>query len=239
MDINTLIQAVKEQVGLGVNSADKNLRASLLGQLYVADWKNLLAAAGRLYRVQVGTFSAGADIAPVTGGGGVTTIDLDRPELVVGVDTGYRLIPVDIDISVQLDMDADAEEASIIVIADVTQGPVASVTGNITTPLNLLDGGAAFPGRAFDAITADITDPVDSHILAFETIQASAFVSNGSSTNQHNGLLAQLSLRKEFHYPQYLEGPCQIVALYGGTAAVGGIGSLVFGVVPTAWFPLS
>ena len=233
------IEAVKSQVSIGVlAAADDALRMSLLGQLYVADWKYLLAAAGRLWRLSIGTIAADANITLITGGGAGTIVDLEQPEGLIGVGTGYVLIPVECHVACQVDLDADGEEGNIILIADRTQAPPTSVTGTIETPDNQLDGGADFPGDAYSAITTDLLDPVVSEILDFETIQASDFISASGAATGSTVAVASLKMKYEPLLPDLLRGPCQVALYWGGTAAVPGIGSLLVGAVPSAWFPV-
>lgn len=197
------------------------------GEIATISWKQFLAARGKIYRVSVGTITAGGDVSAVTGGGAGTTVDQDQPEIAIGVDTGYYLVPLAINVGAQVDLDADGEEGNIIATVDRSAGVPTSVTGTIETPTNQLDGGPAFPGRAFSAITADITDPTVDEILAYENIQASEFISNGTATNLTNGLTAKLRMDYVPDIPNFIAGPCGLYVYWGGTAAVTGIGSVV------------
>lgn len=208
------------------------VQMSKMGNLFTAGWRERLIMAGMCWKASVGTFSTGADIAPITGGGNGTTIDLDQPELQIGVDAGYYLICLEAMCAIQFDLDADTEEASIILIADRTAAPdttAASATAN--TPDNLLDGAGAFPGRAWDSVSGDITDPVDDEILDFVTIQESLSAAGQTAS----------SLKMDYRplAPSILAGPCAVDLLFGGTAAVTGFGTITVACVPTAWFPVS
>jgi hypothetical protein len=209
------------------------LAMTKLGQLYTADWKYKLAAAGLVYTAHIGTLTTGADVGLITGGGAGTTVDSDQPELIVGVDTGY-IIPMEIIVSCNLDMDANAEYGEILFFADRTQAPPTTATGTpgIVTPNNQLDGGATFGGRCFGGITTDITDPVMSELINF--------VYTVGSDNGTAGNLVSNTLRMEWKadIPKILAGPCSLVACFGGTAAVTGMISITFASVPASYFPL-
>lgn len=242
VDVNATLLTTARQLDhspVSNGQAEAALKATLLGQQYVADWQYLLAAAGRLYRMTIGGITAGGDVSLVTGGGAGTVIDTDQPEGIIGLDVGNYLIPVEVVVSCRVDLDADAEVGDIILFADRTQAPPTSVTGTIETPENQLDGGAAFVGRAFSAITADITDPVDSEVLDYENVRAAEFVSNGTATNLTNGIVVKLKMHYQPSRPNLIAGPCSLVVCWGGTAAVTGIASVLVGVVPASWFPTS
>src|SRR3990167_2743301 len=209
--------------------------------LWTADWKARLAAAGLAYSAHIGTLSAGADVGFITGGGAGTTVDSDQPELIVGVDAGYFLVPLEVHVTCVLDVDANAEYGEILLFADRTQAPPTSASGTpgIVTPNNQLDGGAAFPGRCFGGVTTDITDPVMSEFIGLEYVIAAEFVSNGAATNLTNGIVYSLKMDKVFHAPKALAGPCSLVVCFGGTAAVTGMVNVEFAAVPASWFPAS
>src|SRR2546421_732543 len=68
--------------------ADVDLK-SLLGGLLGADWRQALIARGFGGQVTVGAISTG-----ITGGGAGTVIDIEQPELLISVASGYTLIPL-------------------------------------------------------------------------------------------------------------------------------------------------
>ena len=223
-----------------ITGDDKEIQLSSLGELFTVDWQERLARAGLVYSTHVGTLTAGADISMIVGGGNGTTVDSDQPELILGVDAGTFLIPIQVQVVCDVDMDADGEYGEILIFADRTQAPpTTNASGTSLTPVNLLDGGSAFAGRAWSASTADITDPVMSELLAFEYINVAEFVSNGAATNLTNGVSQRLVLNYEPRVPSILAGPCSLVVCYGGTAAVSGMAIAKFAAVPTSYRPLS
>jgi hypothetical protein len=236
MDIQAIINAAKSQIGISVLSpSDDRLRMSLLGQQYVADWKHLLTAAGRMYRLSAVAPSAGDDVTEVVGGGAGTVLDLDQPEIVIGVDEGSILIPVEFEVGLRSDLDADADQAAVLLTADRSQAVPTSVTAathGAVTPVNQLDGGPAFAGRAFVGVTGDITDPAPDEILAYKTW---VIRDQGAAAA---AVLTDLNYGKQFETPLLLRGPCGIYGYWGGTVAVNGIAQVLFAAVPSAWFPV-
>lgn len=242
--ISTIKGVVAQQTPVISGEGDEAYaKLSKLGAQFTADWKMQLAAGGYCYHVHdQATAIAGGDVTLIVGGGNGTTLDSDQPELAIGVDAGYYLIPLEVHVAVDMDMDANAEYAQILVFADRTQAPPAtnaSGTSLLASVVNLLDGGGAFPGRCWGGSTGDVTDPVVSDLLAYEKTNVSEFVSNGSATNLTNGLVQRLSVHYEPSYPRLLAGPCQLVVCWGGTVAANGLCSATVAVVPSSWFPAS
>ena len=122
MDIFAQLKALAHQKNPGIKTDGSilELRGTRVGQLFTADFKAELALAGLLYRIKVGDITGGGDVAPVTGGGAGTIVDQNQPEVAVGVDLGYYLVPISIRVSTHIDMDANAEDADIIVAVDRT-----------------------------------------------------------------------------------------------------------------------
>jgi len=204
-------------------------RMSKMGQLFTADWRQRLLLAGKLWRLTVGALGADAEAVQITGGGAGTTIELEKPEMIIGVDAGYYLMMVSLQVSLQSLADAASDDVQLLAISDRSQAPVTTGTLSVETPDNLLDGAGAFPGRAFSAVTADITDPVQSEILYFQQEMAAG------TTVDHVRFCANY----EPVVPSILAGPCQICVYWGGTVATLGMGSIVVGCVPSSWFPVS
>lgn len=217
------------------------LGMSKIGQLYTADWKNKLVAAGLVWSFHIGTLTGGGDVGLIVGGGNGTTVDSDQPELIIGVDVGYYLIPLEVRVIGQMDADANAEYGEILLFADRSQAPPTSAAGTpgVVTGNNLLDGAGAFPGRAYGGVTTDITDPVMSEFLDLEYVNVAEFVSNGSATNLTNGIVQKLKMCYAPTYPELLAGACSLVVCFGGTAAVNGMINAVVACVPTSYFPVS
>jgi hypothetical protein len=233
MEVSTLLQAIAQQQGASPSGdgVTRDLRATRVGQLFVADWKTELVLAGRAYNVSVGGISAGADVALITGGGNGTTIDSDQPEMAVGTPTGYYHIPLGFEFAGQVDIDADQEEGNVLLFADTSQIiplPIAA-SSTVETPQPLLGGGQAAVSSAQSAVTTDITDPVVSQILAFATTAGSQITAVGYA-------VPDLQCHWYPPFPILLKGPCSVIACWGGTAAVVGACSYFFAEVPIAQF---
>ncbi len=207
---------------------------SRLGQLFTADWIHRLTLAGRVFHVPLGTLAATSH----TGLTGNAAVNLDQPEVVVGIDSGV-LIPLEIDINILLnDADAYDDLTQIVFYADRTNGLSSAdeSLGNEITVLNQLDGGEAFTGRATETVAADITDPVVADVIAsffHHLLQVAAEV-GGVAPNSLN-----------FHWdvagkaPTFLRGPASIVGFVTGTNTPTYQGHLTVAHLPEQWIPTS
>ena len=153
-DIKALVDSVSPSVL--TENVQEFVRQSTIGQLFTADWHERLILAGKAYTLDLGALTA----TEWTGLTGNAAVDLDQPEIVIAVDTGY-LIPMSIEIDIHVDdVDAYDDVTEIGFQADRSQATAAGATATIEVPNNMLDGGDAFGGRAFSIVTADIADPV-------------------------------------------------------------------------------
>lgn len=174
--------------------------------------------------VTVGAFSTG-----IVGGGAGTVIDLDQPELAIGVPAGYAIRPFYMDSQVQVALVAtDNDENEILFAVDSLGLWTGDGTSTAENPSNFrtdLDKGSAC--RVGSAFTADMTttpgnggaaaDPVLDMELARE-VETFDIFSTGVSAN-----LKRLRLVYEPNYPPCLVGPCTLLIYFGGTVAnVGG-----------------
>ncbi len=217
-------------IGIGGESDEIGLTSTKLGQLFTASWREKLRLAGKCWRITPGAFPANSDITQVTGGGNGTILDLEQPEIVVGVDGGYYLIPIEIDVSTQSDTDTNLDYMRIVAIIDRTTAVPTSLTGTIETPANLLDGGDAFPGRAYSAVTADIADPTMDELIAFRQRSTHLMDATGTYTT-----IAKAHLRYEPKVPSIAKGPCGLYIYWGGAVATTGLASVVVAAVPASW----
>ena len=196
---------------------------SKIGQLFTADWKTRLALAGKCYSLDLGV--GGTALA------GNAAFDADQPEFLIGVDTGW-LIPLSLQLAVSGDFDAE-EACEVSIIGDRSQCQAAGATATVEVPLNLLDGGPAFNGRAYSVVTGNITAPVESDMLfaaSYDMVQVSA-VSTVDTGKQ---------LNYEWNVPVLLAGPCQIVGyVVGDATATAFSGRLVVAHIPADWVKVS
>jgi len=215
-------------VGKGVV---QSIRATRVGQLFTADWKTELILAGYGYNVTVGTLTAGAAYAGITGGGGSTTVDSDQPEMAIGTPDGYYHVPLAYTFTSSPDLDADAEFAEAVLFVDTAKiipAPIAA-SSTVETPEPLLGGAGVSVSRAQSAVTTDIADPVASVVLAYSRI-AQAQVTAASVAN------AGLDINWVAAFPQFFKGPCSVISCWGGTAAVVGACSYWWAEIPAARF---
>ncbi len=206
---------------------------SKIGQLFTADWHTRVIMAGLAYRVNLGTITADADITMVGQG---TVIDLELPNVIVVADSGF-LVPMSLNLGINCNLDTGAQVLNVLVTADratgVSAAQLAAATGAAETPVNLLDGAAAFGGRCISVATVNtgITDPVHSDYLYFNEW-------NNPSGNDTLGP-TNFNLDHVWDDPTFLAGPCSLLGYWGGSAAVTVVGSLVFAYIPASWLPTS
>lgn len=232
-DIKALTQQVTPRVDQeGVQNYPQQ---SVLGELFTADWKQRLLRAGFLYRLTVGTITVNVNVLRVTGGGDATFIELEQPEIGIGVSAGYFLIPVEIKVGCYVDIDNDDEDGNIIATTDRTQNipSLSAITRIDEVPVNMLDGSRSFPGTAISAVETDLTTPVVTEILDYETIKGCF---SGSAATL---LTTYLKMNYQPRVPSVVAGPGAIYVYWGGLAAVSAIATVVFGCVPSSYFPVS
>lgn len=219
------------------SGAEETARMSKLGQLFTADWKQRLLLAGKVWKTHIGAITAGNAITQITGGGAGTVMDMEQPEIILGVSAGYFLIPLEVDVMVTSDVDAPDDFMEILVFIDRTQSPVY-VAGTVNTPINCLDGAGSFPGVCYTAVTTDMADPVLSELLMYRRYETTAVVMHGTSANEEDAINSVLSLHYEPAVPSIVAGPCSLVVLFDGTVATTGIATVTWAAVPSAWFPV-
>lgn len=207
-------------------------RLSNIGQLFTADWVHRLTLAGRVYHVPLGTLAATSH----TGLVGNAAVDLDQPEVVVGVPSGV-LIPIEIDINILLnDIDAYDDLTQIVFYGDRTNGLSATdaALGNEITVLNHLDGGEGFAGLATETVGTDMTDPVVADVLASIFWEINQLAAEVAAT-----IPATLNFHKKFDVATFLRGPASIVGYVTGTNAPTYQGHLTVAHLPGTWIPTS
>lgn len=233
----TILGNVKQVSPEVVTGDDQELQISKIGELFTTDWRERLKRAGLMWSTTIGGITAGAAVLHYSGGGAGTTVDSDQPEMIIGVDAGYYLIPVEIKVVARVNVDADSETADIIAFADRTQAPPTSATceasGGAATFHNLLDGSGSFPGRGWTLVSTDLTDPVCSELLDGVSLWYGAAAAGDSP----------IQMRMDYQpvNPPALAGPCSIVVCWGGSDVLGvlAIAKIVVACVPLAYLPLT
>jgi len=171
--------------------------------------------------VTVGAFST-----PIAGGGAAAVIDLDRPQLAIGVPAGHVIRPFYAAAQVQPGVaTTDADETEVLLAADsqgLWTGDGAHTDEN---PSNLrTDLGKGSGCRVGSLFTGDMTttpsfgaaaDPV----LDMELIREVMTLELATAANQ-NLYLVRFVYEPDF--PPFLVGPCTLCLYFGGTVAIVG-----------------
>jgi hypothetical protein len=196
---------------------------SKIGQLFTADWKTKLALAGRAYSLNLGT--GGTHLA------GNAAFDADQPEFLVAADSGW-LVPMELSLAANADLDAE-ESLEVTIVSDRTQAQAAGATATVEVPLNLLDGGPAFGGRAWSVVTGNLTAVTEADILyaaTYKAVQVSAV----------STIDAAINVDHVWTTPIFLAAPCMIIGYVHGTATASAFsGRLTFAHLPSSWISVS
>jgi len=221
------IQALVDQTSPSVVAEGSKEQPAMttMRQLFTADWHQRLILAGYAYTLDLGTVAATAYTA-LTGN---AAVDLDQPEIVIAIDSGW-LVPMEIDIAVAVDdQDAYNDVTDMCFIADRAATVAAGITATIETANNLLDGGAAFAGRCYSICTGACGSPTVSDVLAYRNwtvTQVGTETAGSVPANKH--------LYKKFEMPTLLAGPCAIIGYVTGTNTPTFIGNVKFAHIPAA-----
>ena len=183
-----------------------------------------LIAKGMGRSMSVGAFSTG-----IVGGGAGTVLDLDQPEFVVGVPSGYciRLIRVEINVHPGIEI-ADSDEVDVLVGVDVMglAQLLSAETCTIENPINMrTDLGNGSMCRTASAVTANIATITAvgtsaAPVLDLELARVVQTTNFGDATGISHRIVR---LEYQPEYPLFLVGPCTVLGYWGGTIAnVGG-----------------
>lgn len=181
-----------------------------------------MVAKGMGRAATVGAFSTG-----IVGGGAGTVLDLDQPELVIGVPSGYAIRILYIACQVQTGLvAADNDESEILFAVDSKGLWSGDGTSTAEEPSNLRSdlfaGSACRVGSAF---TADMTttqpgvtaaDPILDIELGRKVVTFDIFSTGVNAFDK------ELSLVYQPNYPPFVVGPASVVCYFGGTTANGG-----------------
>lgn len=201
------------------------------GVLPMSDWKQALIMRGFGWQFSVGSFATQTD-TPLTGGGAGTVMDFDQPEFCISVPAGWIMVPLKILIAARPGLQTtDSHVNDILLMLDRAAKWAGDGTVTAVSPINMrtdISGGC--PLVAFQAATADITDPTDSIELARVTkltdVQGTAATVN----------LQELSLNYEPANPPMIVGPAGLYGYFGGSIAVVGFAHASFLALPASLF---
>jgi hypothetical protein len=204
-----------------------------------ARWIDTMLAYGYGFHVSIGAFST-----PITGGGNGTVLDLDQPEGVVSVPSGWCMRPFRVHVQTQTPMLAtDADESEILIACDLKNEWYGDGTLTLETPYNLRTDRVAARGTAplagcpmkcASAVTGDLTidgtnDPTHDIDLAHSVIVGDV---QGTPAT---ALWTKQELLYEPLYPPFLVGPCSMWLYWGGTVATTGFAQIQFVAFPSSF----
>ena len=176
----------------------------------------------------VGAFSTG-----IVGGGAGTILDLDQPELVIGVPGGFVLRPIFAEFVVGPGVTtADSDETEALLAVDSLGLWSGDGTYTFEEPSNM---NSSFPkgssARVGSAFTADMTTTPRNGLTPADPVLDMELSRNQEITD-FNAAATSIAfhtvvLRYTPAYPEWVEGPASLIGYWGGTIAT--LGS--FGVV--------
>ena len=181
------------------------------GTVVTADWIQQAIIQGRGHMVTVGALSS-----PVTGGGaGSTIVDIDTPELVIGIPSGTSILPISIQISCLPSVGAlDDDEYDILIAVD--QDKMNASTSGTSTALTIYNMNTLKTNTstcyANSAYSATMTDPT----LDLELAHATKIFELHSSTGV---VWLDMELNYEPTRLPIINGPAMVCVYWGGTKA--------------------
>lgn len=199
-------------VAIAGENASRQVRGTRDGAVFAAPWIQGLILEGRCYMIQVGALTT-----PIVGGGNGTIVDLDQPEVNIGVPSGTTILPFRIDVQVENGAtEADNAIAEIIIGIDRT---ATNTGGTFTdeTAVNLRTdnpySSLCDPNSAYTA--NQTTEPT---VIELARLQRVPLV-DASSTAR-----ADTSMHLVFEplYVPAIVGPAQLLIYWGGIEAISG-----------------
>ncbi len=196
------------------------------GTLTTGAWIQALINEGLGY-----TFPEGAFSTPAVGGGAAAIIDIDRPNVTLGVPDGTTILPFRIHGQALTPLLAtDADESEILVGVHVgTKITVAAATSK--TPRNLKTGLAQ--GSVCDAQITHSTNIATAPTVDIEL--ARAIVVGDMNGTPANALWGYLDLLYEPRYVTPIKGPGTLLVYRGGTVATTGFTQVYWIEFPSSW----
>ena len=196
------------------------------GTLTTAQWIQALINEGRGYTSFEGAFST-----PAAGGGAATIIDIDRPNVTVGVPDGTTILPFRIHGQALTPLLAtDADESEILIGVHVgTKITVANATE--VKPRSLKTG--LQQGSVCDFQITHSSDIATAPTVDMEL--ARAIVVGDLNGAPANALWGYLDLLYEPKYISHIKGPSTLLVYRGGTVATTGFTQVYWIEVPSLW----
>ena len=196
-------------VAIGAEGSSRQARGTRDGAIFAAPWIQALILEGRCYMIQVGALTT-----PITGGGDGTIVDLDQPEVNIGVPSGTTILPFRIEVQCESSAtEADNDIGEIIIgfdrLATNTGGTFTDETAvNLRTDnpySSLCDPNSAYTVN-------QTTEPT---VIEITRRQRQPIV-DASATARDD---TTIHLLYEPLYAMALVGPAQLLVYWGGIAA--------------------
>ena len=184
----------------------------LLGGVLSADWRQALIARGFGGQVTVGAISTG-----ITGGGAGTVLDIEQPELLLSVASGYTMIPLRLHAEVNIGLQTTDSHVNEILFG-VNRGVAWDGTGTFTseTVFNMRTDMSAPSG--ITAASAFTADPTVVPVVTFDLARREALTDvQGTAATV---LVTTFDLVYEPTNPPFIVGPACILGYAAGSIAV-------------------
>jgi hypothetical protein len=179
------------------------------GTVITADWMQQAIIQGRGHMVTVGSLTT-----PITGGNS-TVVDLDVPQLVIGVPSGTSILPFSIRVcGSAIPPTADSDEYDILIAVDQDKMNASSSGTSVSETiynLNTLNTDQVSTCYANSDYTVTMVDPVLDLELAHATKVYEEFSSTGI-------LLIDIELNYEPRICPIINGPAMLIVYWGGTS---------------------
>jgi len=191
------------------------------------DWRQRAIMRGLGFRITVGAFST-----PVAGGGATAVLDIDQPRALIGIPSGYHLVPLDFNVQCQVPLLAtDSDESEILFAVDRTQDVSTTGTSTAETIYNMRTalGTAGSVATARSVFTANMTLPV------LEIELARAVIVGDVQGVAATALWTPLRLDYAPQFPDLITGPAMVAVYWGGTVATTGFGQFSWIELPVGY----
>lgn len=207
---------------------------SLLGGLPFGDWRSAMIARGFGWNTTIGTLSTG-----ITGGGAGDVLDIDQPEFVLSVPTGFTLVPLRFFIQARIGIQTDDSHTAQIVIAvdraaawNGTPTDLTKWVNENPTTFNLRTGATSgCPIACASAFTGDITV---APVHAFDLARKEAITDEQEAATPATVNVYEFDLLYEPKASPFIVGPGAVYGYWGGEVAVVGYAQLEFLAIPSA-----
>lgn len=195
--------------------AEVFLRALRDGSMITSDWKEAAIMGGFGYCVKLGAFTAGA-----TGGGVGTTLDLEEPELRIGIPSGTSILPISVLATIKPGTWVDEDEYEILVAVDQDnyggQTTAGASSAGVAHNLNTLCGKTSSCIVTTQHTSTMVAAPALDLELAHTLV-----IADGSGTEADFDF-SDVRMDYEPKNPPIINGPAAFYVYFGGDDVVTG-----------------